>query len=309
MKLPLTLTLSSEVLKERLKLYVNRLNVSQKEVLLQYKSQPGRLALRRLQSLLMTPPIPPDTHTSSYYRNEMISDLNDFTNDIIIGNITVSLKDLTADVSFTPFHLSHHGLNDKDFQIALYNAYNALCPDLNYISPHLLPQQSQEQEESKECKQRLHPIGSIERPLKIAFVSSHFYDHSIGRTLAETIVFLNQKQYDNPTNNVNNNINVNEPLPPFGNSILNLNLYLNLSVFLIDQSLTRMNKKRTDLITNVFENILGNRFIHVIDNIQETRAVLASYELDVLIFADLGMDFSSYALAFSRLATIQVCSA
>jgi hypothetical protein len=33
---------------------------------------------------------------------------------------------------------------------------------------------------------------------------------------------------------------------------------------------------------------------------------IASYELDFLLFTDLGMDFSTYGVAYSRLATYQV---
>lgn len=62
-----------------------------------------------------------------------------------------------------------------------------------------------------------------------------------------------------------------------------------------------------DQVISLFTTILGgDRFIRLPDNITTVRSFLSQMRMDFLIFADIGMDLSTYALAYSRLAPYQV---
>lgn len=85
--------------------------------------------------------------------------------------------------SATPFHLSHQGLNDRDVQLALSEVFSSLTPELYFRAPHLhggggggglnlVPNR----------------VGTTaHESFKIGFISSHFFEHSIGRILVGLI--------------------------------------------------------------------------------------------------------------------------
>jgi hypothetical protein len=253
----------------------------------------GILAIHRLRLILLLPPLPQADHTSSsssssssllQHRQEMEQDLEIFIQDLLQRNITISLQDISVDSSSTPFHLSHQGLNDKNIQILLSSAYTTLCPSLNYISPRLTHFSSSS------------PAGTSPRTLRIGFISSHFYDHSIGRIFSELFLILNTIEI------------LVEP-------VREEEIYLDFKVFFIDQSLEYGDdwrfptSKRYDSISGrLFEALGKERFIFLPNDIELIREVVGSSEfnLDALIFADIGMDLTSYLLAHSRLAPYQV---
>ena len=87
--------------------------------------------------------------------------------------------------------------------------------------------------------------------------------------------------------------------------IQEMQLFLKVEVFVVLMD-PRTGKGGTeDGITNGFSQILGGQFLRVSTNPFPARRVVEALRLDVLIYADLGMDFDSYQLAFSRLAPIQ----
>ena len=62
-----------------------------------------------------------------------------------------------------------------------------------------------------------------------------------------------------------------------------------------------------DQVIFILTKILsGDRFIRLPENISTVRAFLSQMRMDFLIFADIGMDLSTYVLAYSRLAPYQV---
>jgi hypothetical protein len=63
-----------------------------------------------------------------------------------------------------------------------------------------------------------------------------------------------------------------------------------------------------DQITSALENTIGDRFVRLPNDIDLVRSVVGGveYSLDVLVYADVGMEMSSYLLSHSRLAPIQV---
>ena len=63
-----------------------------------------------------------------------------------------------------------------------------------------------------------------------------------------------------------------------------------------------------DIITSTLEDAFGDHFMHLPADIPFVQRALGSLFLDVLLFADLGMDVTVDLLAFSRLAPVQVSS-
>jgi hypothetical protein len=81
----------------------------------------------------------------------------------------------------------------------------------------------------------------------------------------------------------------------------------NVTVYFFDEKATIANVIVNDQVTNFLSNRFGNKFIRLYtDNHIASRQFISSFHLDVLIFASLGMDLKSYALAFSRLARYQI---
>ena len=242
-------------------------------------------------------------------------------------------QELTMDVSVTPFHVTHQGLNDKDFQVALETAYLSLCPSLHYISPHMISlddnlkdsilrnnmkgnimittttttttastNSTADSATNSTNDTNVNPMDEIPSDplplLRLGLLSAHFYDHSIGRALIEMIMFIYMKSLKPDDFNTSY----------FSRMYSGIILY----VYLVDRSY-EVNEGgsiagRNDLITQTLSSNLKNNFIRLPHNISLIREVLVSHRLDVLVFADLGMDFTSYAIAMGRLATIQVIS-
>jgi hypothetical protein len=185
--------------------------------------------------------------------------------------------------------MAHQGLNDLKFQMVYGSIISALCPELLFVDPNSSPFY----ESSSLTEDRnILPIPSYtnSRNLRIGFVSTHFFDHSIGRILIELIVLLNEHPGMATTSS---GASLVKPL---------------VTVYFIDNLYQQdaPDSRKNDYITRLFEERLSNRFYRLPANISLARSKIAEDNLDFLIFADIGMDFSSYALAFSRLATFQV---
>lgn len=244
-----------------------------KQLSTQFELDERRKFIHELRILFAIPSIPPPFNVSLYYRREMIEDIESYRNNL--NTVTIPLDYLAADVSATPFYMAHQGLNDKDFQIEMKNILTRLCPDLHYFAPFLLNE------------------GIVNNPdrrtLKIGFISSHFTDHSIGRMLVEMITFMADQLTidfsDSPSNRPD------------------------VLVYFLDGQFSQETQLTSahDHITGTFEKFLGNRFIRLpLYNISYIQDRIAADQLDVLVFSDLGMDLSTYLLAFSRLAIYQV---
>lgn len=160
------------------------------------------------------------------------------------------------DVAATNFHLSHQGLNDRRIQEILGEIMSNLCPELNYISPHIPP--------------LLHRASSR---LRIGFLSTYFFDHSIGKILVELILFMKEQNSD-----------------------------IDIYVFQISNSV------EDDVITSALRSILGDAYVRLPTDVSSVQRTLTEYQLDAALYADIGMDYVTYLLAFARVAPIQVFS-
>ncbi len=237
----------------------------------------AKLTIIQLRVLLTIPVLPPQTDVSMLRRSEMIQDLRTFQQYLSENHFTIPLAVVTEEVSATPFHMAHQGLNDLEFQLIYTQVLKTLCPELHYINPSL--------------SNHLNLVTSdqsSQRPLKIGFVSNHFFDHSIGRILLELMVVMKEqiawqtgKEY--------------------------LQIKPEIFVYFID-NLDKEGRGKDDFVVTLLRNRIGTSFKHLHMETTNARNVISNDNLDILLFADLGMDFSTYALAFARLATYQVFS-
>lgn len=237
----------------------------------------------RLKSLLTVPSIPLSMKESIYWREIMINDLNLFYNDLLTRDVQsyqISIHNLTKEISSTPFHISHQGLNDKELQIILYKIYYAICPELFYLSSHL------RKNDVSIDNNNNHKI------IKIGILSSHFNNHSVGKMMVELIHFIHfaHINYKNEDIKFELFIYYLDKTIPFSITIEEIN---NLSF-------------PFDAVTNYVMSIVGKNFQRLPENLLLVRHHLEKNALDVLIYSDIGMDFITYMLAISRLATYQV---
>lgn len=255
-------------------------------------------------------------------RERMHLQLDALLTDIINNNITISLYALALDVSATAFYLAHQGLNDHLIQSKIATIHRTICPELNYMSPNIRPYPIYNIHNYRQMKRfpnsasdNNDSINSQIKPLhkvRVGFVSTFFIDHSIGRILIELIIMLNRLQ--------------NQPNSRYTKRLMhelqiNLNIEvefeLELYVFLIDDSIefnanNEVVYKREDIVTNALEELLGDRFVRIINEHNgyvgalETRNVLETYLLDIIVYPDVGMNIFTYYLSFARIAPIQV---
>lgn len=67
------------------------------------------------------------------------------------------------------------------------------------------------------------------------------------------------------------------------------------------------NNKNEESIFDVTINSIGFKNKIVIpDSLEKTREIIGNYNLDILVYPEIGMDIFFYLLAFSRLATVQI---
>ena len=201
----------------------------------------------------------------------------------------------------TIFHMAHQGLNDHEIQVALAHAFTTLCPDLLYTAPNLLTSRIIDISNTNQI--RHNPDDPTAGPyiLKIAFISAHFYDHSIGRILID--MFLVMKKFQ---------LRLNERFYTIQVMVYYLDRNTLLSRTVVDdvtgekQYVLAMDKSQDDVIVQNLERHFGRNFVRLPQNVEVIRSVLGGERLDFLFYADVGMEFASYLLAFSRLATYQV---
>lgn len=153
---------------------------------------------------------------------------------------------------------------------------------LNYISPHLKLSHSEQK--------NIHS----NKIYKIGFLSTHFYDHSIGKILLQLLIY---SQFSI--------ISDDKSMRDISKEIF---------VYFIDEKYSNYDELLQSQWYHLLENDpiylnlkekLGSRFIHLPNQFDYVREIISRDELDFLVFADIGMDIVSYLLAFSRFAKIQ----
>jgi hypothetical protein len=169
-----------------------------------------------------------------------------------------------------------------------------ICPDLLYVAPRLAASS----------------IQSQNKKIRIGFISTNFFDHSIGKIMIELFYYLQLRgdsssvifeffifQIDKSLNRPYLNSN--------GNRIVPLNTFEEINNY---NQFYYEKEVKEDYITTKLKDIFRDNFIKLPQDIFVLRNVVGSnyYNLDILVYSDIGMDFITYISAISRLARYQV---
>jgi protein O-GlcNAc transferase len=160
--------------------------------------------------------------------------------------------DAPARDSATLFYLAYHGYNDRAYYEALVNIYLKSRPEYGAVAPHC----ATGRDRTKESR------------IKIGFVSSFFFDHSIGRLFKGMIMGLDRKRF-----------HVTVAFAPH----------------------------RTDHVTEEIQRRV-DRTIQLPLELAPAREKLMAQELDVVVYPELGMDVFALCLAMARVAPVQAMS-
>jgi len=293
-------------------------------------------ALVRLRILLSIPPTPFDYDVSSQFRREMVDDLYAYAADASARNITLPLTTLSQDVSATPFNMAHQGLNDLDIQQALGHALTILCPELVlHAPPPPLVTSPSPPPPLLSASASIAPTK--ERVCKVGFVSQNFFNHSIGRILVQLLILLRSDSTAASSADagsdaaadstachrlhvlvyfVDRQLATQDITIHVDGTKVELKVHTSTSEANTSPVMEQQQQQQTentgsrsstlhDTITETFEKHFGNDFIRLPDDTAVIRTVLREAKLDFLVYADVGMDFTTYQLAFSRLARYQ----
>jgi hypothetical protein len=244
--------------------------------------------------------------------------------------------------------MAHQGLDDVPLQRALSELFLAMAPELQYTAPHLLLKMPKyETIDSLSTTQRTDGTTAddvadeevlVNKPklIKVGFVSTNFYDHSIGKILVQLMLMLDTAVL--PECDAGNSFS--DGLDDFSNagSLHRGACVFEVRVFLMDRRLPLEDGSESggssdrggndtsatshdhardhdydhdptlihDTITRILGAKLLSRFVRLPLDVDHARRVIGAAHLDFLVFADVGMDFFTYELAFSRLAPLQV---
>jgi predicted O-linked N-acetylglucosamine transferase (SPINDLY family) len=178
--------------------------------------------------------------------------------DEVTGRLEQDLRELTSEryapirhpefeVGATPFFLAYYGRNPKPLLAKVARACRSVYPT------------------ETECRRKLFASG---RRLRIGFVSTHFYDHSVARTMYGFVRDLPRQSFE-------------------------------VHVFAIAPRADRWN----ELIRGAADHYAALPL-----DLERARDTIAEAKLDIVFFTDIGMDPLTYFLAFWRLAPLQLDS-
>ena len=197
-----------------------------------------------LQDAVLLPVIMESAEQIDVYRRRMTDKL------ALLAQQPLSIPD-PLKVGARPFLLAYHGLDDRPIMETLGKIYRSASPSLNFAAKH--------------CVGYRKPAG---RRLRIGFVSTHFYNHTIGRLNERLMVDLPRERFE---------------------------------VFVFSTAGT--NDATSQRIAAGVEH-----FVSVAAKLDAIRTTIAAAELDVLYFTDIGMEPLTYFLAYARLAPVQCVS-
>ena len=143
------------------------------------------------------------------------------------------------------FYLVYQGMNDRQPMADLARLFGRAAPSLRYTAPHCLSPESAEN-----------------RPIRVGFISNHFYNHTIARLNGGII----RELVANPRFDV-----------------------------------TAFTLQRRDDEWARFVRDSAHRHIVLPTGLADARRKIAEERLDVLYYTDIGMDPATYYLAFARL--------
>jgi protein O-GlcNAc transferase len=147
------------------------------------------------------------------------------------------------------FYLVYQGMNDRQAMADLAGLIGRAVPSLHFTAPHCFA-----------------PEAADDRPLRIGFISNHFFNHTIARLNGGIIRELARH-------------------PRFHVTVFSL-------------------QARDDEWAR-FVRDSAHRYFVLPSPLADARRKIAEERLDVLYYTDIGMDPVTYYLAFARLAPVQ----
>mmetsp|Transcript_6791 Transcript_6791/g.13603 ORF Transcript_6791/g.13603 Transcript_6791/m.13603 type:complete len:1082 (+) Transcript_6791:321-3566(+) len=168
----------------------------------------------------------------------------------------------------------------REYRDKLGTLHRLSMPSLNYVSPHLQRlQASQEQGDMMDKNKKL----------RVGFISSFFYDHSVGKLLCGTISQLIDRD--------------------------------EFEVVVVSTGSMRHVAKRAGACYEMWGKLIRAENVqdvsyglakgaHLVfedtpDGVLQGMGALADLELDVAIFGEVGLNFATYFLSFGRIAPVQ----
>ena len=168
--------------------------------------------------------------------------------DALLQDPSLTIADPHREVGNINFNLAYHGLNDRQIQAKIAKLHAQAAPCLAYTAPHCV-----------------EPPAEAVRPIRIGFLSSLFYNHTVGKLTAGLIEQLDRTRF-----------------------------HVVVLTF----------PRRSDNWARSIQRAADERVL-LPRKLEEARAMVADQQLDVLFYPDIGMDPITYFLAFARLAPVQ----
>lgn len=299
--------------------------------------------LFQLRRILSVPRMPVDSSAAIQHRQTvMYPALRAWIAEFRGVEIPVEYLSLGA---ATAFYLSHQGINERQVQELLVEGFSTLCPALRYVSPLLSTPVSWEPRLSGESVSvpsggTKPAVARVTKCLRVGLLSAWFYEQSIGKLLYETVREMALLQYGiiDPGDG-------GDAVGGNGNIDYTIELVLYFLDQRVDLGVDADGKRRKyrDRYTHAYRKLfvspsadagfefgpgdplprqgvcaskplIGERFVHIVNTeggpldsrfVKPIQELVGSHQLDVLIFADVGMDFLSYLLSFGRMAAVQ----
>jgi predicted O-linked N-acetylglucosamine transferase (SPINDLY family) len=197
----------------------------------------------RLLSLLTLPVIYDTTEDVLRHRRRFEANL------VRLAREKLVIDDPVRQIGNLVFYLAYQGMNDRQAMADLAELFGRAAPMLHFTAPHCLA-----------------PDAADDRPIRLGFISNHFFNHTIARLNGGIIRELARN-------------------PRFHVTVFSL-------------------QARDDEWAN-FVRESGNNYLVLPSSLADARLRIADERLDVLYYTDIGMAPATYYLAFARLAPVQ----
>jgi len=159
------------------------------------------------------------------------------------------------------FYIAYFGQNDRHLYEKLAALYSRSTMGLVSVAPHCAAGRN------KKRKSRQQKIDS-DRRIKVAFISSFFFNHSIGRLNAGLIAKLDREIFE-------------------------------VTVVIVPHMVDDMTKTIVEA---------ADHSVQVPRDLDKARQIIGEREFDIIVYPEIGMDITTYSLACARLAPVQCVS-
>ena len=164
-----------------------------------------------------------------------------------LENKALSIPRPWSDVGITNFVSVYHGHDEREIQARIARIYRKASPKLGQVAPH--------------CDGRMRRPG----PIRIAFVSRHFYKHTISRLFGGYVSGLSSDAFE--------------------------------------VQLFQAGGKFDEFARSLGQD--ASRMAILPPDVEKAGAIIAEGEPDIVFYPDIGMEPITYFLAFARLAPVQ----